>query len=461
MKFTKKLFAIAILLGLSLFLYRCTTQEKLISTILPPFEGFEVPIQKLTVNGEEGGLIELENGTSISIPANCFIDENGNPYHGEVELDYREFHTIADVIASGIPMEYSENGEEGNLATAGMIELQGTGNDGTTIKIAGNKEITFELASYNDPENVEFFDLNEETGIWTKTGKPEKRAIENESKYADSLKALETIKAPFKPKKRNENTPVVRFNVRDNTGALANMKTVVWQYAGNNPENDPFKNEAFNDGDYRITNTKVIDQELSTLQVTIEFESEIMNGSSEIDETTDSMVTFFQPVLSNVQFERAMEIFNNKEQQFNLLMEKKQKYKDMMALEAKVIRSFSINKFGFFNCDVFTRRGSYQLEYEFTQNNVQFTDAVSVFLVNQVGETANVVKNEYIPNFIKNITLFTNGYSRLIIVLPGDKVKIIENKEIEGILSRKDKFYSFSLNNATAVNSMDELNALF
>ena len=123
MKFTKKLFAMVILLGLSLFLYRCTTQEKLISTILPPFEGFEVPIQKLTVNGEEGGLIELENGTSISIPANCFIDENGNPYHGEVELDYREFHTIADVIASGIPMEYSENGEEGNLATAGMIEL--------------------------------------------------------------------------------------------------------------------------------------------------------------------------------------------------------------------------------------------------------------------------------------------------------------------------------------------------
>lgn len=449
-------------IGLVWTFNRCTTQEQLTSAILPPFAGFEVPTQKLTVNGEEGGLLELENGTKISIPANCFIDENGNPYTGEVELDYREFHSIADVIASGIPMEFSENGEEGNLATAGMIEIDGKGTDGTTIKIAGDKEITFELASYNDPDNVDFFDLNEETGVWTKTGTPGKKPIESESKYADSLKKLEMVKAPFEPKKSDENTPVVRFRVSDNTGALSNMKTVVWEYAGKNPENDPFKNEAFNEGDYKITDTKVIDKELKTLQVTIQFESEVVKTvEGEDAETGDSMVTYFQPVLSNAQFEEAMEIFTDKEAQFNLMMEKKQKLKDMMAMEAKVMRSFTVNNFGFFNCDVFMRRGSYELEYEFTQNGNQFTDAASVYLVNETGGAANVVKSGYTANGIKNITLFTNGNSRIVVVLPGDKVKIIENEEIEQILSKREKFYSFSIDDAVAVNNMKELNDLF
>ena len=77
-----------------------------------------------------------------------------------------------------------------------------------------------------------------------------------------------------------------------------------------------------------------------------------MKGEGESAEADDTMVTYFQPVLSNKQFEEAMEIFTDKEEQFNLLMDKKQKLKDMMALEAKVMRSFTINSFGFFNYDV-------------------------------------------------------------------------------------------------------------
>ena len=227
MNITKKLTILAILVGLIWTFNRCTTQEQLTSAILPPFAGFNVPKQNLTVNGEDGGLLELENGTKVFIPANCFIDENGDPYNGDIELEYSEFHSIADAIASGIPMENSENGEKGNLSTAGMIELKGKGTDGTTIKIAGDKGTTFELASYNDPDNVEFFDLNEETGVWTKTETPGKESIEKESQYADSLKKLDMLKAPYKPKKSDENIPVVRFRVSDNTGILSNMKTVV------------------------------------------------------------------------------------------------------------------------------------------------------------------------------------------------------------------------------------------
>ncbi|MFY0672757.1 MAG: hypothetical protein JXQ87_05110 [Bacteroidia bacterium] len=461
MKLTRKITILAIILGIVWTFNRCSAPEKIASAISPPFAGFNVPTQNLTINGKNGGVIELENGTKISIPENCFIDENGNLYNETVELDYREFHSVADVIASGIPMEFTENGEAGNLATAGMIELQGKGIDGTTVKIAGNKEITFELASYNDPDNVEFFDLNEETGVWTKTGTPGKKPVESESKYTDSLRKLEQLKAPFEPKKSDENTPVVRFRVSDNTGALANMETVVWQYAGEDSENDPFKNAAFNEGDYKITETKVIDKQLKTLQVTIQFEGEILKGEEESAKTADTMVTYFQPVLSNAQFVEAMEVFTDKESQFNLLMEKKQKLKDMMALEAKVIRSFSIKNFGFFNCDVFLRRPAYQLQYEFTQNGNQFTDAASVYLVNETNGTSNVVKSGYSANNIKNIRLFTNGNSRIVVVLPGDKVKVIENSEIQNILSKKAKFYSFSIDDAVAVNNMSELNELF
>ena len=107
------------------------------------------------------------------------------------------------------------------------------------------------------------------------------------------------------------------------------------------------------------------------------------------------------------------------------------------------------------------RRGSYELEYEFTQNGNQFADAASVYLVNETNGSANVLKTGYSPNGIKDIRLFTNGNSRLVVVLPGDKVKVTENEEIQGILSRREKFYSFSIDDAVAVNSTKEPNELF
>ena len=66
--------------------------------VAPPFEGIDVPYQNFTVSAEEDQVLELENGTSIEIPANAFVDQEGKPVKGIVDIKYREFHTVTVLV---------------------------------------------------------------------------------------------------------------------------------------------------------------------------------------------------------------------------------------------------------------------------------------------------------------------------------------------------------------------------
>ncbi len=443
-------------------LTRCTSNQALTSAITPTFKSFDVAYQTLVVSAAKGGEYVMENGTKITFPKNCFVDSDGNTIEGNVELKYREFHSIADVLASGIPMAYNEGTESGHLATAGMIEIKPTANNGTEITIAGGKEINFEMVSYNDPDNVDFFALNEENGVWTKTGTPDKKPLSTYNQLLDSLKKIEIIKAPLEPKKTDESTPVIRFKVSDNTGALADFQNIVWQYAGKDVKFDPFLNDAFNNGDYRIIEAKIIDTDLNTLQVTMELESKITDPeTNEKIKKTDSLTTWFSPVFTNRTFEAALEIFKDKEQQFKLLMDKKQKLNEMLENTAKVTRAFAINKFGYFNCDVWMREPFKEFEYQFTQNGEVYDDPATVYLVNQQGGKNSVLNIGYSPNSVKSMRLFLNGQNKMVVVLPGDKVKIFEHEEMKAIKNDQSNFMNLSIDNYQVVKSLKEIEELF
>src|SRR6478736_1263421 len=82
------------------------TSESLYKVEVPKVKIKDQSLQ-LTINdASQPQHLELPSGSFIDIPANAFVDGKGNPVTGKVKLSFKEYHDAADIILSGIPLEY-------------------------------------------------------------------------------------------------------------------------------------------------------------------------------------------------------------------------------------------------------------------------------------------------------------------------------------------------------------------
>ncbi len=295
-----------------------------ISQIHTPFinQSINVRYNELEINNEEAKTLRLKNGTTIHIPAYSFIDGRGRPVKGKVKLNYRELHSAADVIASGVPMKYDSSGVKNNLETAGMFEIRGKqGKD--PVYIAQGKTIDVQFASRHIGEGFSHYYLEDGTQplalhrlgsnqasiipgafgqgnppaklapTWTWLGKslitsklvkkqlPKSENSQNKvNQKVDSLKGIITrMKAQHltdsiefieemlaKRKQQQEQVRKAKedffqldFDVRKNP-YLEYFREVVWQYVGENKQQSPTKNNSW------IFNEKWDDIKLTNVQ---------------------------------------------------------------------------------------------------------------------------------------------------------------------------------------------------
>lgn len=143
----------------AILLISCGKEQKK-NVIAPPFDNVNKPLTTMNIDAEKDTLLRLETGTTIHIEANSFTDANGNPVSGNVNLKYREMHNAAEILCSGIPMIISENGVEEQFESAGMFEIDAQQN-GEQLKIANDKSIEVDFASYTKEDGYEHFILKQ------------------------------------------------------------------------------------------------------------------------------------------------------------------------------------------------------------------------------------------------------------------------------------------------------------
>ncbi len=114
--------------------------------INPPFGHIKEPFMVKTISAEDGGIYEFETGSKLAFPPNAFVDANGNPIAGKVDVKYREFHDFVDFFLAGIPMGYDSAGVSYNLESAGMIEIYAE-KAGQEVFLGPNKKVEIELIS--------------------------------------------------------------------------------------------------------------------------------------------------------------------------------------------------------------------------------------------------------------------------------------------------------------------------
>ena len=135
------------------------------SFISPPIKKIQVPYSTYKVSATTGGQITHLSKTKITVPKNAFVNHKGENIIGDVEIQYREFHHQADIIASGIPMRYDSAGVVSTFESAGMFDIKGFQNN-EQVFINPKKQITVEFASTNNETKFNQYILDTTTKNW-------------------------------------------------------------------------------------------------------------------------------------------------------------------------------------------------------------------------------------------------------------------------------------------------------
>jgi hypothetical protein len=101
------------------------------------------------IEAEKDTSLVYKTGTIINIPAMAFLDEKGNEIKGKIEIKYREFHDLGEILLSAIPMTYDSAGSQYHFESAGMFEINGY-KDNKAVFIKNDKTIEVALSSKND-----------------------------------------------------------------------------------------------------------------------------------------------------------------------------------------------------------------------------------------------------------------------------------------------------------------------
>jgi len=130
-----------------------------------PFPKLVESAQRFMVDADLGDSLYFETGTEIHIPPKAFLLANGKAASGKVQLYFDEWHTLKDIFVSGIPMQYTENGEDGALSSAGMFEIYAQ-QHGKDLRVNPQAPIVVQVASRRKQGDFMNLDFNPSTQEW-------------------------------------------------------------------------------------------------------------------------------------------------------------------------------------------------------------------------------------------------------------------------------------------------------
>jgi hypothetical protein len=316
-----------------------------------PLSDIQIENTTYEINAQSDTILTYKTGSNIVIPANAFLDKDGNQVKGNVKLTYREFTNAFDIYLGGIPMQYDSAGTEQVLETAGMIEINASSQGKPVFPNLQNK-IQVQMNSFQEGNKYNVYKLDTVTGKWSYSGK-DKVDIDY---YSKSIASLPEVPPP--PVKANQ----FSFTIGDNTG--------------NYPELSIYKNVLFEPVDNKFhgfsgTEIKVKDLGKGIFKVTFIIDAYGMHE----EESCNSYLAFKE----GVDYDNAMMVYRNKyktliakrnkikqniELQWKYYFDIRQKYEDAGLIdlfykkevtnlkgEEKITRTLQINGFGFINCD--------------------------------------------------------------------------------------------------------------
>lgn len=166
-----------------------------------PFAGINLNFENFELDADKGDTLKHSSGSLIVIPASAFVDKEGSPVSGKVEIRYREFEDATDMFIAGIPQPQQPT----VVQSAAMMQIHGFKN-GEPVFIGKDKELKMEQKSTVsigiNLENLNAFAYTEINASWREAAKVEVEILNESSLENPSDSILNSdIKLAEKDKK--------------------------------------------------------------------------------------------------------------------------------------------------------------------------------------------------------------------------------------------------------------------
>lgn len=169
-----------------------------------PLTDAAVKTENYVIYPTENQTITTTNGTTIMIPKNSLVYENGKTVKDPVTINYTPYYSLADIAMSGINMNYSTPEGSAPFSSAGMFNINANSN-GQNVEVKKGSEIKVAFKS-NDPEksynyysydtiNKKWKDIGKDTITKIKVDKP----LDSTIVRNDSITSATDIKMPQPP----------------------------------------------------------------------------------------------------------------------------------------------------------------------------------------------------------------------------------------------------------------------
>ena len=358
------------------------TKVKPTFEIAPPVEEYQPEAEVYTIDNTKDTIIISDHGSFVNIPANAFVDKSGKSVES-VELNFTEYTNPADILFSGIPMEYiTEEGTE-TFQSAGMCEISAKAN-GEELKIAEGKTIDIGLKNKAQDSDYNLYYFDKTKGEW----------IEKEKEIA-----VETTPLPVQPIDPSKVDSARIIEVKVETVELRRQDawsgSSFYLLPGEEPQYQNRPVGWFEANIYKTAQKGAFRLQLNGVLDGKEVKEILLVQPMVAPEDYETAVAEFQQNMRlhavTVMYKRNKEMADafmeeekERAKQDSLIAEQVALIKELVRqdsianyarnkaseIQTEVIRTFSINQVGIYNCDRFYRRQVIATRtFKFTHNN--------------------------------------------------------------------------------------------
>lgn len=129
--------------------------------------GLTIKEELFPIDAQNPSIIKYSSGTELTIPENAFVDKNGNPVTGNVDINYIEYRNPVDFILGNIPMNYKQNGQDYFFNSAGMFKIGAT-KDNEEVFLDPKKQISIDFKLTENLPDLNFYKFDETKNVWVK-----------------------------------------------------------------------------------------------------------------------------------------------------------------------------------------------------------------------------------------------------------------------------------------------------
>ena len=428
----KKITLCASLVGFALVLFLRCSQKNMQTdyTIHSPFSKIKNESDQFIFDPQHAQTLNTKKGSTIIVPSNAFVYEDGSPVQEKVQLDFEEYHTLGEIMTSGIPMKYKNGTQEEDFQSAGMFKIEGKTTDGKQVFIAGEAELTVELVSYQEGDDYDFYSLNESEAQWTKLGKS--KAYRDTTKLNELFTSSEHTSGTvmhdafeganelaIKPQQYKKGDEVIDLAIDlEENPELKVFSGAMWKFL-KKKDGEKVLQKVW-DG-YEM---KCIDEKNAIFKVTFYASTEVVEDQQ--------YTTTMKPVFEGGSYKKAMKSYQSLLKKKEIAKAKELERQQLVYNQSKLMRSFAIQRFGIFNYDRFYKRQNItKLMANFTVDGkpIENSNDVIVFLI--VKDQNTVIK--YPKYAWGSFNYDAQAQNKLMVVMPNEQFATFSVEEFSKI----------------------------